>query len=202
MPDPYEALKKATGIGPEPDLIEQAIAFLVGGLGLSSVPVPTATGPAQAMGDNSASRLGEAVAMLAGIPPAMKLFHGTNVSNLRGILRKGLQRSKSGQAWEHSLSDSVYATDNRFDARRWARDASHNVSGPVADTPAVLKLNIPDGTPLTPDYGAGRGAGGEGRFVLDLDVPPRWIETVSYQRPDGEWVEMSRQEYLAMLRKK
>lgn len=83
MPDPYEALKKAKTIEPEPGLVEQAIAFLVGGLGLSGVPVPTATGAARAMGDSRASRLGEAVAMLAGVPVAgvakkgIRAFHGS-----------------------------------------------------------------------------------------------------------------------------
>ena len=108
MPDPYEALKKARTIEPEPGLVEQAIAFLVGGLGLSGVPVPTATGPARAMGDSRASRLGEAVAMLAGVPVAgvakkgIRAFHGSPHDFDKFSLEK-IGTGEGAQAYGHGL---------------------------------------------------------------------------------------------------
>ena len=138
----------------------------------------------------AADPIAQALSIMGGVKlPGQYVFHGTTLDRLKKIARRGLRTERAGETWARSAHNSVYVTDNKFDARQWARGTAHNAPGPLSGQPAVLKIALPDNTEFIPDTGAGRGASGEKRLRLERNISPRHIETVSYQMPDGEWVE-------------
>lgn len=119
--------------------------------------------------------------------PDIYYFHGTAKSNLQSILKRGLKASKSGGTWDRSKTGSVYVSENRIDARTWAHDASYKrAKGSIADTPVVLKLDIPEDAV----YGFERDHSSQQfrRYAHPGDIKPEWIVGYAELTRDG-WVE-------------
>jgi hypothetical protein len=117
-------------------------------------------------------------------PSGIYYFHGTTQKYLPRILKRGLQVQKAGANWSQS-QQQAYVTDNRFDARTWAHEASRRTGSVLADTPIVLKLDIPDAdiARLERDFSSDA----YGRFSLPDDIPSKWIVGYSVRQADGTW---------------
>ena len=160
MAGPYDALKKATGISPEPGLFEQVIEALVGAVGLSGVPVPTATGPARAVGDTRASRLGEAMAMLAGVPSLTKgAGAALDMSRTARMSRAQSMEFRLNMPLYHGTAQEISA----FDLARGGR-----TTGSPVGSLGVSTARSPDVAEEFADMAAHRWAGGSGQNILPL----------------------------------
>ena len=142
----------------------------------------------QAKDVGRAKKVGMTLGALAGVAPLAQIaYHGTANRYLKSILRRGLLANRAGRNWDQSAPGEVYFTDNFYDARMWAREASRRTGSVFEETPVVLKVNIPDDViaRALPDYSSNQFE----RISLDSDIPAKWIVGYSVRQPDGNWAD-------------